>query len=82
MSCGVGHRCGLDPQLLWLWRKLAAVALIRPLAWELPNAARAALKQQKKKEKKKGVPGQRDRCFCLEEVFRDEAAGAPGPVFF
>ena len=28
MSCGVGHRCGLNPQLLRLWHKLAAVALI------------------------------------------------------
>ena len=35
-SCGVSHRCGSDPVLLWLWCRLAAVALIRPLAWELP----------------------------------------------
>ena len=27
-SYGVGHRCGLDPQLLWLWCRLAAIALI------------------------------------------------------
>ena len=33
MSCGVGHRCGSDLVLLWLWCKLAASALIRPLAW-------------------------------------------------
>ena len=25
-----------DPVLLWLWRRLAAVAPIRLLAWELP----------------------------------------------
>ena len=31
MSCGVGHRCGLDPTLLWLWCRLAAVAPVRPL---------------------------------------------------
>ena len=33
-DCGVGHRCGLDPALLWLWlwRRPAAVALIRPPA--------------------------------------------------
>ena len=24
MSCGVGHRRGSDPELLWLWHKLAA----------------------------------------------------------
>ena len=35
MSCGVGHRCTLDPELLWLWCRLAAAALIRLLAWEL-----------------------------------------------
>ena len=34
MSCGVDHRrgCGLDS--VWLWRRLAAVAPIRPLAWD------------------------------------------------
>ena len=30
-------RCRLDPALLWLWCRLAAVALIRPLAWEPPK---------------------------------------------
>ena len=38
MSCGIGHRCGLDPMLLWLWFRLAVEALIRPLAWKLPYA--------------------------------------------
>ena len=28
-----------DPVWLWLWRRLAAPALIGPLAWELPYAA-------------------------------------------
>ena len=28
MSSGVGHRCGSDPALPWLWCKPAAVALI------------------------------------------------------
>ena len=28
MSCGVCHRCGLDPVLLWLWCRAAAVASI------------------------------------------------------
>ena len=39
MSCGVGHRFGSDPVLLWLWYRLATVALIGPLVWELPHAA-------------------------------------------
>ena len=50
MSCGVGHRRGLDPMLLWLWCRLAAAALIGPLAWEPPYAEDAALKRKKKKE--------------------------------
>ena len=59
MSCGVGHRHGLDPvlldlALLWLWCRPAAAALIQLLAWELPYAAGTALK--KKKNEKKRVP--------------------------
>ena len=52
MSCGVGHRCGSDLALLWLWCRPAAVALRRPLAWEPPYAMGVALKGQKKKKKK------------------------------
>ena len=48
MSCGVGRRCGSDLALLWPWDRLAAAALIEPLAWELPNAAGVALKRKKK----------------------------------
>ena len=33
-----------------LWCKLAAVAVIRPLAWELPHAVGEALKRGKKKK--------------------------------
>ena len=40
-----------------LWCRLAAVAPIRPLAWEPPYAMGAALRRQKtKKEKKIHVP--------------------------
>ena len=42
-----------DLALLWLWCRPAAVALIRPLAWELPYAIGAALKRKKEKKKKK-----------------------------
>ena len=52
MSCGVRWRCGSDHALLWLLHRLAAVTLIRPLAWEPPKAAGAALKSKKKKKKK------------------------------
>ena len=54
MRCGLCCRCGSNPALMWLWYRPAAVSLIQPLAWELPYAAGAALKgQRKKKEKRK-----------------------------
>ena len=53
MSCGVGCKHSSDPAFLWLWCRLAAVALIQPLAWEPPYAASVALKRQKDKKKKK-----------------------------
>ena len=52
MSCGLGHRHSSDLPLLWLWRRLAAIAAIRPLAWEPPYTAGTALKRQKGKKKK------------------------------
>ena len=53
MSYGTGHKCGLDPALLCLWRRLAAVALIQPLAWELPYAMGTAPKSKKTEKKNK-----------------------------
>ena len=52
VSCGVGRRRSSDPgstdlALLWLWYRPEAAAPIRPLAWELPNAAGVALKSNK-----------------------------------
>ena len=51
-SCGVGCRCGSDPELLWLWRRLEATAPIRPLAWEPPYAVGGGPRNGKKTEKK------------------------------
>ena len=56
VSCGVRHRCGLDPTLLQLWHRPGAVALIqslataliRPLAWEPPNVAGTVLEKTKR----------------------------------
>ena len=45
VSCGIDHRCGSGPHCV-------AVALIQPLAWELPYAAGVDLKRQKAKNKK------------------------------
>ena len=47
MSYGGGYRCCLDPALLWPLCRLAATALIQPLAWELPYAKGVALKTKK-----------------------------------
>ena len=52
VSCGVGHRRSLDPALVWLWCRPTAIALIRPLAWETPYAASAALKSKTNKQQK------------------------------
>ena len=55
MSCDVGCRRGSDPALLWLWRRIVATALIRPLAWESLNAEAAALEKEKRQKKKKKI---------------------------
>ena len=52
MSCGGGHRHSSDLALPWLWYKAAAVATIRPLAWELPYVTGEALKIQKTNKQK------------------------------
>ena len=49
MSCGVGCRQGLHLALLWC--RPAAIAPIRPLAWEPPYVAGAALKKGQKTKK-------------------------------
>ena len=47
MSWGAGHKRGSDPELLGLWHRPAAAALIQPLAWELPYATAVVLKKMK-----------------------------------
>ena len=41
----------------WLWWRPAAAAPLSPLTWELPYAAGAAVKTNKKKETQNGPPG-------------------------
>ena len=53
MSSDVGLSCGLDPVLLWLWCRPAAIAPFRPLVWEPPCAMGMTLKRQKTKQNKK-----------------------------
>ena len=62
MSCGVGHKLGLDLAWLWLWLWPVATALIQPLDWEHP-ATDVALKRQKKKEKKRCKSSEQDIIF-------------------
>ena len=50
MSYGAGHRCGLNPLLLWLWHRVAGAIPIRLLAWELLYAVGADLKGKKEEE--------------------------------
>ena len=51
MSCGVGCRRRLDLVFLWLWCRLAAIALIQPLGQGLlPYAFYGPKKTEKKKE--------------------------------
>ena len=59
----LGCRHGSDPA--WLWRRPGAVVPIRPLAWEPPYAAGAALKSKKKKRNKEN-----DRCKMFH-IFPD-----------
>ena len=47
LSCGIGRRRNSELSLLWLWRRPAAIAPIRPLAWELPRAVGAAIEKAK-----------------------------------
>ena len=65
VSCDVGRRCSSDLELLWLWHRPAATALIRPLAWDLHMRRMQLRKRQKdkkgKKKKKKAVA-----TFCQE----------------
>ena len=52
MICGVGHRCGSDPVLLWLWCRPAATALIRLPSLGTFICCRCGPKKIKKKNRK------------------------------
>ena len=66
VSCGVGLRHGLDPVLLC--RRPTALALIRPLAWELPYAVGVALRRKKKN---------RENVLNVGLLYRRESRKAP-----
>ena len=72
MSCDVGYRCGSDSALLWLWCRPAAVAAIRPLAWEFPYAVALKNNNNKKKAKKKNADNIK---WVVEPLERSNIAG-------
>ena len=53
MSCGVGRRCGLDLQLLWLWR----VGLLLQLQFDHQPGNLHILQVCPLKKKKKKIQG-------------------------
>ena len=60
----VGRRRGSDLELLYLWRRPVATALIRPLSWEPPYAyAIEKAKRQKKKKKSNYTQGIEKKFF-------------------
>ena len=70
VSCGTGHRPGLDPVLLWLWHRLAAVPPIQPLAWGLPCAMGVALKSNKQtKQTNKQKPNYVTNSYLLHSGY-------------
>ena len=84
MSCDVGHRHEWDPAWLWLSYGLAAVAPIRPLAWELPYAAGAIPEKAKRrkpmtltpKELKNQTGENRDQTCILMDTIQIHFCGA------
>ena len=61
--------------MLWLWCRLTATALIRPLAWEPPYAAGAALENTKIQKKKKKKKKKKERKKRREEGKKKEKEG-------
>ena len=55
--------------LLWLWRRPAATAPIRPLAWEPPHAAEAALEKAERQKRKK-----KEKSFLVSTALSDDVS--------
>ena len=51
LCCGIGHRCGSDPALLWLWCRPEATAPMRPPSLGTSICRGCGPKKTKKKKK-------------------------------
>ena len=68
--------------MLWLWRRPAAAAPMKPLAWELPYAAGAALKSKAKQNKpKKPKEKERQPLMCGRQGYQALGWGRRGGTF-
>ena len=81
MSCGVGHRCGSDPTLLWLCHRPVATAPIGPLAWEPPYAMALKWQKTKYKKKKKKKSGFNFAVYQCEKEVSSFPMNTPGPFW-
>ena len=72
MSCGVDCRCGSDLALLWLWHRPAAVAPIRPLAWEPPCVVGTVLKTTTKNLGDTGKAFLRGKFIAIQSYLRKQ----------
>ena len=50
MSCSIGHRCGLDPALLWLWYRQKNCSSNLPPSLGTPKCHRCGPRKKKKKK--------------------------------
>ena len=50
--------------MLWLWCRLVPTALVETLAWEPPYAEGAAVKRQRKKERRGGEGRRKEKQRC------------------
>ena len=80
MSCGVGRRCISGPTLLWLWCRPAAIAPIRPLAWESQYAVGAALEKAKKKKSEKNLKPVYQECLVSTDEVSPALEGGDPPI--
>ena len=80
VSCGVGRRRGLDPVLLWLWRRPVAIALIRLLAWEPLCPGGSSPGKDKKKKKRSELPLWCSEISSISAALGCRSSPRPGTV--